>query len=376
MIPSNQHSCKPLLKLILVTWIISKAICYVLWMGNREFPLVPVWDALLAVPLWVHFALFVSAMALMVLSILMPKKPLLWLILLFEILSCLLDQNRWQPWEYQFLFFIFCYAALPSSNMIRKGWQVILVSTYFFGGLFKLNPYFIHDTWQYLILIKWLHIIPHHEWLLRAGYLIPLIEMLAGMLLLFKISQRFAGLLLIAMHVFILLLLGPLGLNINGVVWPWNILLAILVYHLFIKRPQSVFKGNMQYRPAFVLVVLVWMLIPWLSMLGLWDKYLSSVLYGGGVEQLFICTENPEALQKSAPYRTGHFHTIPCADPVPVYKWGMYEMRTAPYPEDRIFRKIIRVWEKKYGDADFYLFKPGFKTDVKKWKKDNGGGWQ
>lgn len=372
----NKRSSGFLIRLVFIAWIVSKSISYMLWMGNREFPLVPVWDWLLAIPFWVHFAIFVSSLALMALSVFSPQKLFAWIILCLEIFSCLLDQNRWQPWEYQFLFFLFCYASMPTEDMLRKSWQVILVSTYFFGGLFKFNPYFIHDTWQYLILIKWLHIIPTNEWILRAGYIIPLIEMLAGFFLLFRVTQRMAAILLIAMHVFILLLLGPTGLDINAVVWPWNIFLAILLFALFIPPSQAIFGGEVLYRPAFILLIIAWLLMPWFRFGGVWDKYLSSVLYGGGVEQLFICSNNPEALQMTAPFRNEKFSLVPCSSAIPVYKWGMHEMRTAPYPEQRVFKRIMKSWGKKYGSAQFYLFKPGFKSTVKVWNREGRGGWQ
>lgn len=376
MEPVSKNSITFLLRLIFLTWIISKAICFPLWMGYREFPLVPVWDGFSVIPAWVHFALFVTSMALMALSIIVPRKLFIRIILILEILSCLLDQNRWQPWEYQFLFFIFCFAVLKTENMIRKSWQVILVSTYFFGGLFKMNPYFIHDTWQYLILIKWLHIQTENEWLLRAGYIIPIIELIAGLFLLFMKTQRLAAIVLMAMHIFILGLLGPAGLNINGVVWPWNIFLAIMLGYLFLKNPHSVFGGMVHFRPAFIVVIIAWMVMPWFRFAGIWDKYLSSVLYGGGVEQLFICTTSPEALQKSAPYRKDNLRFIPCEYAIPVYKWGMYNMSTAPYPEQRVFKKIMIAWKDKYGSADFYLYKPGFKATISFWNTSNGGNWQ
>jgi len=376
MIPGSKNKNGFLLRILFLTWILSKAICFRLWMGERDFPLVPVWDGLLALPLWIHFALFVSSMALMALSVAAPRKLFIWVILAFEIMLCLMDQNRWQPWEYQFLFFIFCCVAFKPENMVRKSWQIILVSTYFFGGLFKLNAYFIHDTWQYLILIKWLHIQNSNVWLLRAGYILPLLEMCAGLLLLFRKTQKPAALVLISMHLFILLFLGPVGLNINAVVWPWNVFLIMLLFYLFYKNPQPVFDGMVFYRPAFFLIILAWLVMPWFQFWGFWDKYLSSVLYGGGVVQLFICSTNAEALQRASPYRKDIGSLIPCREFIPVYQWGMYEMNTAPYPEQRIFKKIMKSWEQKYGSATFYLFKPGFKASVKIWDKSGGGSWR
>lgn len=360
-----------LIRLLFLAWIITKLISLKLWMGDRYFPLVPVSDYLLQIPDWVHLALYASSMALMFLSVFKPSKSVIWLIVVLEIASCLLDQNRWQPWEYQFLFFVSSFAVFTRDEDKISSWLIILVSTYFFGGFFKLNAAFIHDTWQYLILIKWLHLAPGNIWLLRFGYLLPLVEMVSGILLLVPRFRKAGAWIIISMHIFILILLGPVGLNINAVVWSWNIFLALTVYVLFFQKTENDLRFSFSFNPFLICILVVWWIMPWFQSFGFWDKYLSSVLYGGGVEQLFICTQNDEALSKASPYRLDKPGTVPCAPVIPVYKWGMYEMKTAPYPEPRVTRKIIEYWNSNYGEADFYLFKPGFQTTVKVWDAKN-----
>ena len=354
-------------RLLFLAWLVTKLISMKLWLADRDFPLVPVSDAFLDLPAWIHLALFASSSALMLLSLFRPFKIFIWIIIALEIISCLLDQNRWQPWEYQFLFFISAYAVFKKDQLLTNAWVGILAGTYFFGGLYKLNAAFIHDTWQYLILIKWLHFPPGNVWLLRFGYMLPLVEMLAGFSLVIPRLQKTAAVLIIFIHVFILLLLGPLGLNINAVVWPWNIFLALTLYFLFLHKRESPFRFRLSYDPFLNLILLAWWIMPWLQSIGYWDKYLSSVLYGGGVEQVFICTNNNEALTKASAYRIDNMSSIPCSPVIPVYKWGIHEMRTAPYPEPRVTRKIIDYWVKTYGDAGFYLFKPGFKSSLRTW---------
>lgn len=360
-----------LIRLLFLAWIITKLISLKLWMGDRYFPLVPISDYLLEIPAWVHLALYASSMALMFLSVFKPSKSVIWLIVALEVASCLLDQNRWQPWEYQFLFFVSSFAVFKRDEDKISSWLIILVSTYFFGGFFKLNAAFIHDTWQYLILMKWLHLAPGNIWLLRFGYMLPLLEITAGVLLMIPRFRKAAAWIIISMHIFILILLGPAGLNINAVVWSWNIFLAITVYVLFFQKTENALRLSFSLHPFLVFMLVVWWIMPWFQSFGFWDKYLSSVLYGGGVEQLFICTHNDEALSKASPYRLDKTGTVPCAPVIPVYKWGMYEMKTAPYPERRVTRKIIEYWNRNYGKADFYLFKPGFQTTVKIWDAKN-----
>ena len=130
-----------------------------------------------------------------------------------EILSCLLDQSRWQPWEYQFILMTAAYIFIQKKEQLLLAWQLILAAVYFFSGLSKLQPAFIHDIWDGLILRSWLHIFNDSAWLARLGYTIPLGEMLAAILLFFVRTRKPAIILLAGMHLLKLAMLGPLGTN-------------------------------------------------------------------------------------------------------------------------------------------------------------------
>ena len=82
-----------LLRLLLLTWIITKLLCFPLWLGDRDFPTVPVHDLLLQVRVYWHAILFWAAIGLMAVGILVPQRKLLAAILLLEVLSCLLDRH-------------------------------------------------------------------------------------------------------------------------------------------------------------------------------------------------------------------------------------------------------------------------------------------
>ena len=354
------------LRIISIAWIFSKLICFKLWGADRDFPLVPVHDSLSNFDPFIHDFLFGSSLLLMLLFLFFPGKKIAAIIICLELFSCCLDQNRWQPWEYFFLFMLMAYVINKQSNKLPGIWLLIMAGLYFFGGIGKLNSTFIHDTWKYLMLHRWLGISTSNIWVTRSGYLLPLLEMLAGLGLLFNLTRKVSVIILIGMHLLILLMLGPAGLNINHVVWPWNIALAILLVITFINSSQIVFT-RMARDPFVWVVLLCWWLLPWLRFAGYWDKYLSSVLYSGGVEQLFICTDNPAAIKQLGKYMDSSFSVIPCSPVLSVYNWGIHEMRTAPYPEPRVRNAIIKAWKQKYpGNNDrFYLYKPGFAYSVK-----------
>ena len=353
------------IRFVCIAWIITKLVSYKLWLANRLFPLVPVHENLSLVPPVVHTILFIISICTMLFFLFSPNKKIALVILFVEILSCLLDQNRWQPWEYQFIFMLAVYIYYRNEKQILLGWQIILAGIYFFSGLSKLNSAFIHDIWQGLMLRRWLGISPPGIWLTRAGYALPIIEMAAAICLCFFSTRRMGIWILCLMHIMIILMFGPVGLNTNLGILPWNLLMPLLLFILFYYESFQL-NRYFTYKPFSFVVLLCWWVLPWLQLAGYWDKYLSAVLYGGGVEQLFICTDNSMAKKQLAPYFDKEFKVIPCKPVLSVYKWGLMEMNIAYYPEHRVFNAIINEWKKRYPDGTnkFYMYKSGFNYKV------------
>ncbi len=361
-----QTNARKTIRLVSITWIITKLICYKLWLGDRLFPLVPVHESLSILPSMTHLLLFITSICSMLWLCFYPNKKIAVVLLLAELLSCMLDQNRWQPWEYQFIFMLVVYISFEDEKQVITFWQLILSGIFFFSGIGKFSNAFIHDIWQGMMLQRWLGMNHINSWIIRAGYALPLIEMTAGICLLFVKTREPAIWTLTFMHVIILWMLGPLGLNINAVIWPWNILMPLLLFFLFYKKSFGS-NNSFLWKPVSWLVLLCFWILPWFQLAGYWDKYLSAVLYSGGVEQLFICIDDPAAKKQMAVYMDTSFKVIPCSPVLSVYKWGISEMKTAPYPEKRIYTAIINAWKKRYPDNTdkFYLYKPGFSYSVK-----------
>ena len=356
-----------LFKLLCGCWLVTKLICYKLWLASRFFPLVPVHNALQSVPPMLHTLLFAVSLVCMLLVWIFPNRKVAIILLVSELLSCMLDQNRWQPWEYQFLCMLGAFVFITDEKKRVQAWQIIMVGIYFFSGLGKCSSYFIRNVWDYLFLKQLAGIHDAGPWLLRAGYMIPLLEMLAAVALCFKPTRKAAVWFLSAMHLLILLVFGPAALNINAVIWPWNILMPLLLTGLFYNLPLHLFK-RATLKPVYtMLMLLAWWIMPWLQLAGLWDNYLSGGLYSGRNQQLFICTND-----LGASYRLSNSITIAskgmeCNSAISVYKWAVQEMNTPPYPEPRVFKAISAHWNKTYPKAinRFYLFRAGFISETR-----------
>ena len=344
-------------KIICITWLVTKLLCLPLWLDTRSFPLVPVSDLFADLPASVHVILFVVSIISMLLLIFFDNKKVAWVLLIAEILSCLCDQNRWQPWQYQFLFMTAAYVIVRNQDRLRINWQLIIAGIYFFSGISKFSSAFIHDIWQNLILHHFFGVAEPGKWLLRAGYVLPVVEMIAGIVLLTKM-RKVAVWFLILMHLLILVGLG--SSVINTVILPWNIAMPVMLFLLFSSVALPYQKDAFR-KPFTWITLLFWWVMPWLQLAGYWDKYLSSVLYSGGVEQLYICSDSPVAAKQFASSFEQN-KNVPCAASLSVYRWSMAEMNVPPYPEPRIYRAIAKEWTKKYGEGNskFVLVKPGF----------------
>jgi hypothetical protein len=226
-----------------------KLISWKVWTQDRLFPLVPFWQWTQSKEVtWVLFGLSVGL--LLFFSFLKPKIILIVLLLISEIGQLLLDQMRCQPWEYQFLLTTLFFVSFRKSETFKLLLLLLLSFTYIYSGLHKFNTGFLESNWGNLILknifgieMLW----KQNDLLYYGGYLIPFFETVFGLLLLFLKNKKNPIILLIFMHIGILLMLGPLGVNYNEVVWPWNILMPIFLYLIYkdqflYKFPLSFFK--------------------------------------------------------------------------------------------------------------------------------------
>lgn len=362
-----------LLQVTLIGWVATKCLTIRLWTGERNFPLAPVWEKLSAVPESVHFILFLLALTSMSKLFFKPeRKGLVVIVLVTEILSCLLDQNRLQPWEYQFIFLLFIYLTVKPGSV----WPVCLIllsGLYTYSGLHKQNPDFIQVVWKDMICHRYLQLTPSTsgQWFVQmSGYTIPQIELGAGLCLLAgeRIRQQALSV-LIAMHLVILIIIGPLGINHNPSVWPWNLVMmgSLLLLKYGSARPSN--PEEMSTAPAYI-VWAFWILLPALSFVGLWDQYLSGNLYSGKLPRLSICIGDSSQARDMRKFFAPEPTRIGCRGEaaISVQQWALREIGVPPYPEKRIYRTIDNWWKKRFEQSggELIYYRSTHPDDVKK----------
>jgi hypothetical protein len=327
----------------------SLLLSWKLWISSRLFPLAPVSNSLPAIPYPVDYIWFLSLLALLAaISFVSRPRKLILVFLGLAVLLSLWDQTRWQPWFYQYLFMLaavglFAWKKPEAANnrAALDACRLIVVSTYLWSGVQKLNVTFVRETWPDMagfLPSSWQSAVNQVPSFLIL--VIPFMEILIGLGLLSRRFRNGAVMLAAATHVAILMLLVVSGENI--VVWPWNIAMVLFVWILFWQDKETTARRILVGKKAFhTLVLILFGVLPSLSFVDLWDSYLSSALYSGNTYQAAIYMSpsvmarlpaaiHPHIWQRSKPFF------------LDINRWGYGELHVPVYPEPRVYRHITK----------------------------------
>jgi uncharacterized membrane protein YphA (DoxX/SURF4 family) len=244
------------------------------------------------------------------------------------------DVNRLQPWLY--LYGLALVALQMAGGRAGRGPEglamvrLLIGFAWLWSGIMKLNPAFAADYFPGLMepfgLRAWA---AGHA---PAAFLAGGIEAVAGVLFLIPRLQKWglAGGLLV--HAFILASLGPLGLNWNEVVWPWNLAFMGMAALATLGPRESRTAGGGGW--GKILVVCLAGLMPAFNLAGGWDHFLSHSYYSGRVP-MTVFYFHPE----------DRFHIPESARPyvlqaegeetffLPLEIWALGELKIPGYPE-------------------------------------------
>jgi hypothetical protein len=360
LIESRQNEL--LVKLTALFWLCEKLIGWRVWTAFRLFPTAPVFEFLDGVPWQIHLGLFLLELALLLLLIFLNNNKLILISLLIcEILSILLDQTRLQPYEYQCIILAFVFLINGKrQNLIPAMVGFILAATYFYSGIGKFNDGFLKMVWESMIVREFFKVptqIAGLHWFYRSGYILGLAEMLAGLGLIFPTTQKKSAVFLILMHVFVLVLIGPFGLNYNKIVWPWNAALIFYLYIVFLNKKGRVVFFISIFSGLNKLVFILLGVLPVLNTLGYWDNYLSSSLYSGKLPKMIIGISDTTKCKELNPFfKKNRLYYYKGEAVINVQDWSTDEMNTLPYPELRALKQVALKLQKKYPEAELTPF--------------------
>jgi hypothetical protein len=307
------------------------------------------------------------------------------------------DENRGQPWIYMYwvMLVLTLFPVRTAIAACRIGMSIV----YIWSGIQKCNAnFFNQEPASFVAPAAHWHLPAIAIELMKAAvWCTPFIELGIGVTVWSRQLRKVAIIAAVVVHGAALLFLGPLGLNYNLVVWPWNIAMPVLLWVLFgtgdywkkqageaattapgppNKKDQKVksqsrigaepawnlkqtlveLSGS---RPALAIVAL-YSLLPILSYYGKWDSYFSFCLYSDNLASanIFVTQEFADRLPASLKVCAQKFgQTFDPRYQGPLVfncgQWCMQELRVPPISEPRNFVSIfnaLREWSKEPSD--------------------------
>lgn len=342
-----------------------------LWLSSggpssaRFYPNVPAFDFLPRVPPPLDYVWLVALVALAAAAGFARRARVF--ALAFVALAAayaLLDQSRWQPWFYQYLFMVFALAACGGEDEGQarealRACALVVACVYFWSGAQKLNPQFFAEVFPSLAApyVSRLPapLAPLSTW---AAVLVPLVEICAGLFLLTRGLRRAGVVLALLTHAAVLLLFVPF--RRNNVIWPWNVAMAAFVLVLF-RRGRGGFGDFLPRRARSVqaTAALLFGLMPALSFFGLWGHYQSAALYSGNTARAEVELGGPVA--GALPPRVRQkLRPAPGGFLLEVSHWSYAELNVPAYPSERVYASAAAsLCELAGGGADVRLFVTG-----------------
>ncbi len=252
------------------------------------------------------------------------------------------DQNRLQPWVYQYLVvgLALCFTSVSWGLRLAAWFHAAL---YFHSGLSKLDWTFAHELGPAFLSVPaaWFGTTPA-AWpepeRTALSLAMPALEIVLASFLVFRRTRTLGLVLAVLLHLGILSVLGPWGLDHGLTVLTWNV--ALLVQELILFWPQRDHSTPprladlpLTVRVLFGLVVVM----PFFERLGLWDTWPSFAVYASHNEraELYLSDDDkdlwpisvrPFVLEITGPDRWRR---------VDLLGWSRSVHGTPPYPQAR-----------------------------------------
>lgn len=321
-----------------------------LWTGTSSFPQVPLLSALRPTPLLVDWTLLAGLIAAWIVVLWRPAPQRVGRAALLVAattlgLLILLNQHRLQPWAWQFLIVaLLIGSATPAVAL--AGWRWLAVSIYFWSALSKLDVTFFHSHGPFLLeglfralgssnaLGLWSETARS-----RLAAAIPLSELTVALMLAVPQTRLFGLVAAIAMHLVLLLALGPFGHDHQAGVLLWNLFFIGQNLLLFARpaipcparRDQSA-GSRLAWLAACVAIAL-----PALEPFGGWDHWPGWAVYASRPERVYVSVAEADAdrlpdhlqpwLEPAGPFEPWRQLRID--------RWSLSAVGAPIYPQDR-----------------------------------------
>ncbi|MEW4488995.1 MauE/DoxX family redox-associated membrane protein [Thalassoglobus sp. JC818] len=237
-------------RLIAVFFLVQCALTWPLWVCPG-FPQIPWFSLLTGVPFWVDYVflagIVIGALGVIANGTVRGRDIFPGLLYSAAVGLVLFDQHRLQPWTLQLIVSGLLLWWAPNSRGLQcNRWFVC--SIYIYSAISKLDLTFL-DAHGQLLLNAGLNSfgVETNYWSPESrrwmALLLPVGEMLIGLLLLFRRTRSLGRWASYMMHGLLIWMLGPMGLNHEYGVLGWNLYFILqnrLLFASDVETPQSV----------------------------------------------------------------------------------------------------------------------------------------
>jgi hypothetical protein len=327
-----------------------------LWTGSADVPRVPFLGGLPEGPRWASVAPFgVLAVTLGLATAGIAWRWMLGLAVVATVALVVGDQQRFQPWVYQFGMAALALATTSASRALGLA-RLFVVALYVHSGLSKADAAFAHEMGPQL-LAGALRPFGLDPWTWPAGVrlgavmVMPAFELAVGLGLCLARTRRAALAGAVAMHAALIWTLGPWGLGHSTIVLVWNAALIVEDVTLFGWAPSPVVAAGDTWlapltRAAFVAAAVLPLGERW----GLWDAWPSFALYASHTERTIVLIDPtgvklPDPIRRAlgpADEQEGGFRTLDLT------AWSR-DVRGVPvYPQNRARNGLAEALAARY----------------------------
>ena len=356
------------LALIAATWR--------LWIPQMVFPQVPAFSILCTAPAWLDWiclGCLITGLGVLASGRSEKLNTSGCILVLGSLLVFFcLDQHRFQPWAYQL--WLFTAIWLCCGVNYRLNWMSwLLVSIYFYSALGKLDFEFLHTVGQQM-LGAMANLVGQESSGMSASLklalvaIFPMIELAIAVGLAVPTSRRVAGVFAIGLHLTLIVILGPLGLNHRLGVLIWNAQFVGQAYFLFVAKRISVpdsgiakreiaklqlepkiagwLKGCLQTLCGALIALVI--VMPSTERFGIWDHWPSWALYAPHSSRVVVEVAAPSVGRLptelvaliNRPAREAD--AMPVWVGIPMAAWSLQSLHTPIYPQSRFQLGVAR----------------------------------
>lgn len=245
--------------------------------ADLQFPAIPVFAFLVGIDPWVHMVVTVITWVTLLVGVVLcfrarQQRALQWLCLGIAgllVLQVLLNQHRFLPWVLQSMILLIGFGLLAERDFLRL-MRVLIVTIYIYSAISKLDYQFVRTTGRQILetMVGWAGW-DVSGWSVTAldGLVLgfPVMELLIGIGLVLRQTRLVAAILGMGMHLMLILVLGPWGLDHAESVLLWNGLFVAQLGLLYWPARRSVGKAVIAKDPGVSqrsdwVVVLTWVL--------------------------------------------------------------------------------------------------------------------